>query len=121
MGYNTPRIENPTPPRDLELLVYAIAKEKVEGFTAYYKDEIKKYLIAKGVKDVVVWTIDHGSYVEFIFATSPAIPPWWGAKELEDLGDYVEKEYGFSAVNRRELQIHAPEVFDHRRDHDHEK
>jgi hypothetical protein len=113
MGYSTRGMGNPTPPRDLELLVYAVANEKVEGFISYYQDTIKAYLLNEGVKDVVVYTIDHGSYVEFIFATSPGVPPWWGAEELKGLSDYVEREYGFTAVNRRELQIHAPEVPDY--------
>jgi len=101
--------KNPTPSRDLELLVYAVDAAKVDDFIEYYETTITEYLLKKGVKDVVVYEIDHGSYVEFLFATSPVVPPWWGAEELKDLSKYVNKEYGYKAELRRDLQIHAPE------------
>ena len=108
MGHATRTIENPTPPRDLRALLYIIIPGKEEKFFNYYKETIVPYLKKHGVEDAVVWTFKLDNRTLFAIATSPTIPPWFGAHELVRLVEFVEKTSTSEFENRHDLHIHTP-------------
>jgi len=103
-------IENPTPPRDLRELIYLVKAGREEAFFEYYKKTIVPYLTEKLVEDAVVWTFKFDNRTFVVIATSPTIPPWFGAEGLEELEEFVEPEEILEPklVNRRDLHIHLP-------------
>src|SRR5262249_40967131 len=109
---NTNRtMENPTPPRDLRELIYIVKAGKEEDFFEYYKKTIIPYLTENGVEDAVVWTFELDNRTLVVIATSPTIPPWFGALGLERLEEFVEKPSStlkLELENRRDLHIHWP-------------
>jgi|RhiMetdeSRZDD1v2_1073273.scaffolds.fasta_scaffold479403_3 hypothetical protein len=108
---NTNRtIENTTPPRDLQELIYLVKAGREEAFFEYYKKTIVPYLKEKLVEDAVVWTFELDNRTFVVIATSPTIPPWFGAEGLEELEEFVEPEEILKPelVNRRDLHIHVP-------------
>jgi len=106
MGY--PKA-NPTPPRDLELLVYFIKEENEKGFIEYYNETISMYLEEKLVKDVVVWRYKLGDQILFVFATSPTVPPWFDVAELERLKEFADPRFSSEFKRLRDLDIHLQE------------
>lgn len=104
MGYPA---QNPTPPRDLQVLLYVVQQGKKDAFFQYYQQTIIPYLKGEGVEDAVVWTFEYNNRTLFAIATSPTIPPWFGVDQLIRLEDYVEKLPESMFVNRPDMHIHA--------------
>jgi hypothetical protein len=102
------KIENPTPPRDLQELIYIVKAGREKDFFEYYKETIIPYLTENGVEDAVVWTFELDNRTLFVIATSPTIPPWFGAPGLERLEEFVEKTSTSEFENRRDMHIHLP-------------
>ena len=101
-------IENPTASRDLQELIYLVKAGREEAFFQYYKKTIVPYLTEKLVEDAVVWTFKFDNRTFVVIATSPTIPPWFGA--LERLIEFVEPPETLNPEfeNRRDLHIHLP-------------
>ena len=108
MEDTTRTIENPTPPRDLRVLLYLVKPGKMEDFIRYYKETIIPYLKKNRVEDAVVWTFEYNDRTLFAIATSPTIPPWFGAPELVRLVEFVEKTSTSEFEKRHDLHIHMP-------------
>lgn len=108
MEYPTTPTGNPTPPRDLQSLLYVVKQGKKEDFIDYYRETIIPYLVDEGVKDAVVWTFEYNNRTLFAIATSPTIPPWFGVPQLKRLVEFVEELSESKFVNRPDLHIHKP-------------
>jgi len=101
--------ENPTPPRDLGLLVYFVKEANENSFIKFYNEKIKNYLESKLVKDVVAWSYKYNGQIMFVFATSPTIPPWFRVPELAGLEDLADPNLPSEFERRRDLDLHLPE------------
>jgi hypothetical protein len=101
--------KNPAAPKDLILLTYFVEKEDEAAFIAYYNTMILPYLQNNGVTDVVVWRYEIGEQIQFVFATSPTVPPWVGVIGLEELTNFIVDLP--SVLKRRvDMDIHTQAV-----------